>query len=163
MTEQWAKVLFELDPEYWPGPGAETLWAEPVAGSEWRRFRLMNSPFYARGVSYLDVVRATPVGDANVFQFEAVLERSGHSTYMLIMQADEARVNAYWNRLQAMGCTYESTYEPWKGKELPLYSVDVPPSTDLQAVYDLLERGELDKVWVFQEGHAHLPRSTAGI
>ena len=49
MSEQRAKVLFELDPDYWPGPGGETLWAEPIAGSEWRHFRLMNTPFHVRG------------------------------------------------------------------------------------------------------------------
>ena len=72
MTKSWAKVLFELDPAYWPGPGGETLWAEPVASSEWTNFRLMNSPFHVRGVSYQDVVRATPIEQSDVFRFELV-------------------------------------------------------------------------------------------
>jgi hypothetical protein len=133
------------------------MWAQPVTGSEWRRFRLMNSPFHARGVSYLDVVRATPLEDRDIFHFE-VVERGGHSTYMLIMKAAELRVSAYWNSLEKLGCSYEGANIHWEGERRPLYAVDVPPSADIHEVYELLERGENDKVWIYQEGYAHLPK-----
>jgi hypothetical protein len=70
MAEQWARVLDSSDRH---GTGGETMWAQPVIGSEWRHFLLMNSPFYPRGVSYLDVVRATPLKNGDVFQFEEVV------------------------------------------------------------------------------------------
>jgi hypothetical protein len=157
MTQSWARVLFELDPAYWPGPGGETLWAEPIASSEWMNFRLMNSPFHVRGVSYRDVVRATPIEQSDVFRFEKVIERGGHSTYMIIIDGPSPRVDAYWNLLRSMGCSYESATVHWEGEKRKLYSVDVPPSADVHEVYDILERGENDKVWIFQEGHAYLP------
>ena len=43
----------------------------------------------------------------------------------------------------------------WEGEQRPLFSVDVPPSADIYAVYEMLERGENDNVWIFQEGYAH--------
>jgi len=158
MTQQWARVLFQLDPDYWPGPGGETLWAEPIVGSEWRHFRLMNSPFHVRGVSFQDVVKARPIENSDVVQFESVVERGGHSTYMLIMLGSKPRVDAYWDVLEKMGCSYESAPAHWEGEQRKLYSVDVPPSTDLDAVYEMIERGENDKVWIFQEGYAYLPK-----
>jgi Domain of unknown function (DUF4265) len=159
MTEQWARILFDLDPSDWHRTAGETMWAVPIAGSEWRHFRLMNSPFNACGVSYEDIVRATPIEHSEVFHFEEVVERGGHSTYMLIMKADDRRVSAYWNLLEKIGCTYEGTHTNLDGEQRPLYSVDVPPSTDLYEVYEILERGEKDAVWIFQEGYAYLPKA----
>jgi hypothetical protein len=51
-----------------------------------------------------------------------------------------------------MGCSYESgTIDSDVGSRL-LYSVDVPPSADINDVHEMLERGETDKVWIFYEG-----------
>jgi hypothetical protein len=157
MTDQWAKVLFDLDSSDWHGTGGETLWAAPIVGSEWRSFRLMNSPFFARGVSYQDVVSAMPIADSyNVFSFTGVVERGGHSTYMIIALADKPRLSAYWTPMERIGCSYEGSETHWEGRPRPLWSIDVPPPTDLHEVYELLERGEHDKVWLFQEGYAYL-------
>jgi hypothetical protein len=37
------------------------------------------------------------------------------------------------------------------GNEL-LYAVDVPPSSDVSEVYDVLSDGEAKGIWIFQEG-----------
>jgi hypothetical protein len=66
----------------------------------------MNSPFFARGVSYQDVVSAMPVADSyNVFSFTGVVERGGHSTYMIIALADKPRLSAYWTPMERIGCS----------------------------------------------------------
>ena len=57
------------------------MWAEPLGED---RYRLRNSPFYARGFSFLDVVIAERQTDG----FPVVrrpLVRSGHSTYQLVV------------------------------------------------------------------------------
>jgi Domain of unknown function (DUF4265) len=154
VSEAWARIIFDLDPAHWPGGGGETIWATPIPGSEWRHFRLMNSPFHVRGVSFEDIVKATPIGSNNTFQFDSVVERGGHSTYMLIMMGDKTKVDAYWSMLKKIGCSCEGATVHWDGEKRKLYSVDVPPSTDLHEVYGILERGESDKVWIFQEGYA---------
>ena len=55
MTEQLVRVHFDLDSSDWHGHGGESLWAAPVVGTDWRNFRIMNSPFFVRGVSFQDV------------------------------------------------------------------------------------------------------------
>jgi hypothetical protein len=148
------KIIFELDPEDWHGCPAESLWAELASGSDGSRFCLLNSPFYATGVSFLDVVEATPIdGSTRGYTFRDVVERSGHSTFMILAKPDEPRLNAYWKLLEQAGCSYESgTIDLGIGRRR-LLSVDVPPAADLDTVCELLERGHHDKVWIFQEGH----------
>lgn len=150
------KVVFELDPKDWHGYPAETLWAELVSSRDERRFCLLNSPFHARGVNYLDVVEATPIEGTDLgFLFRDVVERGGHSTYINSAEPDERRLDAYWRLLERAGCSYESGTIDLSVGRRRLLAVDVPPSADLNEVHDILERGEHDKVWMFQEGHRH--------
>ena len=59
--------------------------------------------------------------------------------------------------LEREGCSYESGTIDLSIGEHCLLAVDVRPSADLSEGYDLLKRGEADKVWMFQEGYAHAP------
>lgn len=159
MNDLMVKVRFELDASEWHGHATETLWAAAVPGSEWPNFEINNSPFFTTGINFLDIVSAKPTGSDSVFDFVTVTESGGHSTYMLLMQPAESRIDGYWGILERMGCSYESAHLNLSmGKRL-LYSVDVPPTADIYEVYEMLERGENDGVWVFQEGDAHIPRS----
>jgi hypothetical protein len=74
---------------------------------------------------------------------------------MILVKEDEPRFHPYWNALQALGCTYE-----WGEREFSIghrrfYSVDVPPSADLNKVIAILERGHGDGTWMYQEGYRH--------
>lgn len=159
MKDSLIKVRFELDASEWHGHEAETLWATPMPGTEWPSFQISNSPFFTTGINYLDVVSAKPTGSDGVFDFMTVTRRGGHSTYMILVQPAESRINAYWGMLERMGCSYESAHLNLSmGKRL-LYSVDVPPTADIYEVYEMLERGENDGVWLFQEGYAHTHQS----
>lgn len=137
------KVLFLLEPESWHGYATETLWAEHLGESQ---FRLRNTPFHAYGVSAEDVVLARPARDG--LTFDRVVSRGGHSTYRIIIKEDtpSLQVEQYWNPLQSMGCTYE-------GGKHGLRAIDVPPSADINRIYELLQRGEDDDIWGFEEGH----------
>ncbi len=55
-----------------------------------------------------------------------------------------------WRRLQELGCTYERANRR-------LIAIDVPPRTDVYAVYRVLEEGEKAKYWEFEEGHCGHP------
>jgi hypothetical protein len=92
-----------------------------------------------------------------VFDFVAVVERGRHSTYMLLMQIAEARAAVYWNMLKRLGCSYESMQIALSIGTRALYSVDFPPTADVHEVYETLERGKNDGVWLFQEGHSNIP------
>jgi hypothetical protein len=147
------KVCFDLDPREWHGSACERLWAEYVGDTvDGRALQLNNSPFFTKGVSFLDIVAATKTEYAD-YKFERVLDRSGHSTYMLLVPPDSKRFMAFWTRLKGLGCTYESATITTSLGERTLYSVDVPPSADIYAVYEILEEGEKSEAWIFQEGH----------
>ena len=62
MVTQMTKVSFDLDHTDWHGHPAESLWAAPVPEISPTAFRLQNSSFFVRGVSYLDIVDTTSNG-----------------------------------------------------------------------------------------------------
>lgn len=146
--KEMVKILFNLEENPF-GYSTETLWATPVSG---RSFQLENSPFYAFGVSYLDVVKAKKSGP--FFNFISVIKPSGHSTYRILMNEGQFEGNflTIWPQISDEGCSYEST-----GDRRNLFSVDVPPSADIRKVYRLLEKGEEEGIWDFEEAHCGHP------
>ncbi|MGC2389174.1 MAG: DUF4265 domain-containing protein, partial [Candidatus Acidiferrum sp.] len=52
----------------------------------------------------------------------------------------------HWHGLAAQHCTFENANDS-------LVAVDVPPEADVTEVYRLLERGEADGIWAFEEVH----------
>jgi hypothetical protein len=146
VTFRSVQVLFPLEANAWHGSATERLWAEEV---EKGQFRLQNSPFYAFGVSFEDIVSATEVDGQLTYQ--RVLHRGGHSTYRLRLKAngiDSPAFSRAWSQLQAIGCTYE---------EGPVLAVDIPSSTNADAAYALLQSGEAAGLWAFEEGHCGHP------
>ncbi|MEZ5499804.1 MAG: DUF4265 domain-containing protein [Steroidobacteraceae bacterium] len=131
------------------GGSPERLWAKRLP-SDRAYFELRNSPFFAKGVSYMDVVEATEDPDcAGEFEYRRTLSNSGHSTYRILVPKKSESFAAWWARLASLECTYEYADE---GAKL-LYAVDVPPAADIFEVYKILEEGERQSIWVFDEGH----------
>ena len=121
-----AKVLFRV-PNEDGGADVETLWATSL-GSD--HYRLDNSPFYAFGVSWLDVVAAPFDPDAGFPTFQRVVSKSGYRT---VRVAFSTRIEAgnetdrLLRGLVALGCGYEGA----NGK---YFSVNVPPGVELDLV-----------------------------
>ncbi len=139
------RVLFQLEPGAWHGIATERLWAEPVGHG---RFRLRNTPFFAFGVSFHDVV----FGEERKGQimFSGVSLRGGHSTYRLMPEKTRrGDFPRYWAPLQELGCSYEE-----EGRVL---AVDVPPHANINEAYVLIEEGYSAGVWDFEEGHCGHP------
>ncbi|MCA1452424.1 DUF4265 domain-containing protein [Bradyrhizobium sp. BRP22] len=107
MSDQLVKVRFKLDAEDWHGHAGEKLWAAKINREE-GLFELRNIPSFTRGISYRDVVKASPSEDPMQFDFECVVDRGGHSTYMLLVDPTEKRRGEYWKMLEKAGCSYES-------------------------------------------------------
>jgi len=148
MFDDWTKVHFELDPTEWHETPGEFLWAKPLAGaSEQNAFELGNSPSFAKGISYRDIIRA--VERDGVLEFAGVIARSGHSTYRLAIEQETDQFREWWGKLQDLGCTYESG----ECRGMRLYAVDVPPETDIYSVYTILTQAQDYKIWLFEEGH----------
>lgn len=131
----------------------ESLWGESVA-EPWQdehsaRFKLLNAPFYIYGVSYRDIVVATPLSSGNGYDFVRVDKHRGHSTYRVIAEPALFSGSDPWEKLQALGCTYESTC--CEGQML--YTIDVPAQTNIYYAYRLLELGQQQGIWIFEEAH----------
>ena len=141
-SEGLVKVTFDL-PEKDGTFATESLWAEPIGDD---LYRLRNVPFYLCGFSEQDTVKAEEHEGRLVVR--SIVERGGHSTYRIFLpeQTTEEQFSKDWVSLGKLGCTYERATRR-------LVGIDVPPHADVYAVYDVLERGEKDRLWEFEEGH----------
>jgi hypothetical protein len=142
MAPSSIRIVFALDPTAWHGTSTERLWADPVGD---RRFRIRNTPFFAFGVSYEDIIFAEDHEEE--LHFAGISIRGGHSTYRLWLIGRDRNLPSfqkYWEPLEKLGCSYE---------EGPVLAVDVPPNADIYIVYRLLESGTTAGVWDFEEGH----------
>ena len=138
------KLYFELDPDHWSELASESAWVTPLEGG---RYRLENAPWFAREVACGDIVTARPDEDGDLW-FRKVVERSGRSVFRVIVRAEGVGLAALprWRELEAMGCAFEEL------AEMSLWAIDVPKEADLDAVTDLLEAGEADGTWTYDEG-----------
>lgn len=125
----------------WPPCEEESLWGE-LTGQ--KSAKLLNTPFYAKGVSYLDEVRLAKVTvpdgmspdeiGPNVFDFESVMRRSGHATVRAILISEKHRAAAEdaISKIEQLGCSWESA-------DQGLLAIDIPPETDQHSVMAVLE------------------------
>jgi hypothetical protein len=147
--ERLVKVRFPVNSRDWKGLKSESVWAAPVGRDT---YSIRNSPFYVYGVSAGDVVHART--KKGVLAFDKVAKRGGHSTYRILLHPHttigNTRFRKYWQPLQELGCTYELAKTTW-------LAVDVPPEADIYNVYSLLEMGEAEDVWEFEEAHCGHP------
>ena len=148
------KVIFNLDAEDWHGHGSETLWADKIAeSSNGVVVRTANSSYFVKGVSVNDVVRCASVVGSTTLHFIETLEHSGHSTYVILVPVQTTNFETLWVPLRDLGCSYESGQIQTSMGNQRMYSIDVPGTSDVSAVYDVLSKGEERGVWTFQENH----------
>jgi hypothetical protein len=137
------KVRFELDPRDQQTFETEQVWAQRLGPNE---FRILNSPFFVFGVSAEDVVEAAEI-EEGIYAFCRMVMKGGHSTYRIFLQGDtisDEPFQSRWAAIEALGATFENGNSRF-------VSVDVPPSVSTANVYTLLQQGESDGVWTFEE------------
>ena len=153
IPKQLVKIAVQTSVDGLSGGSPERLFAVPVEGVH-DQFEIHNSPFYAKGISYLDVVEAVDDEEApGHLHYARTIQGGGHSTYRILIEKGQPSFPSWWERLEDTGCTYEFTEE---GAHL-LYAVDVPPKADIYTVYRILQEGEDLGVWTFDEGHCGHP------
>jgi hypothetical protein len=140
-TDGMVKVVFELekDEDDYPPADYEGLWAIPVGEG---LFQIDNIPFFAQEIALGDVVSAIPEGGE--LRFQQVVRPSGHRTLRLIIY-DKEQVPAVRKLLEERGCASEGSHIPG------LISVDVPPSVSLAMLRSLLDAGEAQERWGYEE------------
>ena len=126
MTES-SQVKILLDQE----DHVETVWADPLGAD---RYRVDNSPFWAYGISWHDVIEARPAADG-MLTFVRVCEKSGHRTLRLILNPpsdQSAESRAVLDRLISLGASYE-------GMNHGYLAINIPPNLQLERITDYLE------------------------
>lgn len=110
-----------------PDGEIETLWARPLGDD---LFELHNTPLYAYGVSWHDVVEARAQAPEGFPVVVGVAKKSGFRTIRVILKPP-ANVSdasqALLDGLRRLGCSYE-------GANHRFIAVDVPPAVDLMTV-----------------------------
>ncbi len=114
------------------GPPDDWLWAEPLGSG---RYRIESCPFFAYGVSREDVVQAVAATAQEAPALEDIVEKSGHRTLRLALDASlelgAAPVQGLLERLLQLGCTYELLRPK-------IVAIDLPAEADLSSVAELL-------------------------
>lgn len=126
------KVLFALEVEdEWPPVASEGVWCEREGNS----YRLVNAPFFIKGLSYGDVFEAEPDPvNEHIFDFK-VIKESGHSLVWMLNNSD-IDITQFKNSVLALGCSIEGL------EQFSIYSIDVPLSIDKAEINDLLDTAE---------------------
>jgi hypothetical protein len=133
---EMVRIAFEVE------DGRETMWAFPLGDDT---YEIRSLPFRAYGVCWGDVVKAHKSNEG--LEFDALVRRSGHSCYRVFLSntlAGHFEESSQWQELQKLGSTYEQASRR-------LIAIDVPPESDVRSVYEVLEQGERDKAWDFEE------------
>ena len=110
----------------------ETLWALNLGEG---RYQLDNTPWFAYGVSWQDVVEAVPEAEGGFPVFRRVVQKSGHRTLRTALP--ESATEAFLEEIKGLGCSFE-------GANREFIAIDVPPAVELQRVTDFLEEKEVE-------------------
>jgi len=131
------KVSIELGADTWHEVPAEALWAKSLPD---QTAVIDNIPFFAKGISLGDRVAFTTIQTAEgpLHRFDAVLFKSGNSTYRLRAQEEDAEElnTKLCSQLQNLGCAIE------RGSHMGfwLFAINIPASASADQTYALIER-----------------------
>jgi hypothetical protein len=146
------KLRFDLaqDELGYPPATLESMWAIPLGHS---RFQLDNIPFFVCGVSCFDTVSARQEADG-LLKYDQLLESGGHSTLRVIFHDNATdprplreRARELRNRLRELGCSSEQSHIPG------LISIDIPPEVDITEARAILDAGETQQLWGYEEAN----------
>ena len=133
-----AKVALDLEKREigseqkpWPPGEIETVWVDLV---DERNAVIMNIPFYANGVSFLDeIIVEKNDNDAPFLTMTRVLKRSGNGTVRAILTNEEqlSIAEAALDAVEQLGCNFETG--------LGVAAINIPASVDSADVLSALE------------------------
>lgn len=145
--EGMVKIKIMLPETDWHLYKVEVVWAEPLGDN---LYRVGNSPFFADNISYHDIIFAIANEEDGPLIFKSVRERSGNSTYRIIL-AGETTYDMFRDFMQPLadiGCSYESL----KGFH---FTLKVPLGVSLKEVELLLKKGAADGILIFEASHQY--------
>jgi len=114
--------------------GGESFWAEDLGND---LYRLRNTPFYANGINFYDIVYAKASSDELQPSILRIHEYSGHKSLRVIF-LDTASVEERGSRLKTLN-NFSAFHENANGN---LFAIDVEPEGDYSRVCDELFKWE---------------------
>jgi hypothetical protein len=143
------KIGFHLDQDEdgYPPITRENLWAVDLGNG---RYRIDNIPFYVRGISDGDVIAAKMEEDGRLV-FSKLVEASSNSTFRLIV-SDESETPKVRKMFRELDCPSELVSHG-------LISIHIPGSIVMKPIATLIEQGEENGQWSFEEGALRHPDS----
>jgi len=134
------KIHIDL-PNHW-AIGGESFWATPLGDDI---FRLENVPFYAYGLNFHDLVRATSDTKENIPEIRELLELSGHETFRVYFEKniERQKQEEILDSMKGLKISYERANEIY-------FSLDMQPEGNYQTVFDKLNELEQKKILGFE-------------
>ena len=143
MEKQKIKFKLEKDKDGYPPAEVESIWVKDLGNGS---YEIDNSPFYARNISWKDIVSAEQ-RDGELW-YKETLTPSDHSTMRVYFHKEcsfEDRENIL-HFLNDSGATYESF-----AKDYPLYAVDLSPEVDYRKLITYLREKEKNNLLGVEE------------
>ena len=149
MSDDLTKVHVEL-PNHW-GTGGESLWARPLGDD---LYQLDNVPFYAYGLNYGDVVRATEDAPNLKPEIREVARPSGHQTIRVFFETGvaEGTMMALLATLKPLAVSFERATERF-------FALDLEPHVDLMTIRGVLDDWERKGAASYETCEARIPGS----
>ena len=140
------KIYIDLS-NHW-AIGGESFWATPLGND---LFRLENIPFYAYGLNFHDVVRATADSNEHKPEIREVIEPSGHRTFRVYFEkaVNREKQEQILDSMRNLTVSYERANEIY-------FSLDMEPEGDYQAVFDKLDELERNNILGFETCDARI-------
>lgn len=139
-NEGLKKIHIDL-PNHW-AIGGESFWATPLGND---LFRIENVPFYAYGLNFHDVVKATSKADDLIPEIKELIELSGHRTFRVFFEKkiDPQRQEKILDSMKELTISYERANGIY-------FSLDMQPNGNYQAVFDRLDELEKENILGFE-------------
>ncbi|MDX2248414.1 MAG: DUF4265 domain-containing protein [Bacteroidia bacterium] len=138
--EELGKIHIDL-PNHW-ATGGESFWATPLGDD---LFRLENVPFYAYGLNFHDIVRATCDSEEQKPEIREIVAMSGHRTFRVYFEKNIERPiqEEILDSMRDLKISYERATKTF-------VSLDMQPEGNYQAVFDKLDELEQQNILVFE-------------
>jgi uncharacterized protein DUF4265 len=158
-VEVWFQI--EKDKDGYPRSKSwEQLLAFPVLENN-EYFSIESIPFFVKGVSRGDIVRAkvaqnSEVQEGEFFEFERVVERGGHNTYRILLRDKRPNDPEFTEKeLLEKGLAIEVN-------DGDFLAIDVPPSVNQKEIDDYLISESRSGRWGLQDGFLSSVRTNSG-
>jgi len=138
--ESLTKVYIDL-PHHW-ATGGESMWALPLGGD---LYEIRNTPFYAYGINWGDIVRAHAQDSTLKPEVREVVAPSGNKTLRVFLNKGLSQTDqdAILSSLQYLDISWERADDHY-------VAIDIHPEADYQAVCDKLMELEQEGTLVYE-------------